>query len=329
MNTLTLPRLTSGGIELDPSPEAFGWLRDSSDALGDVGELRRRMDEEGYLFLPGFLDRGEVVAVRHAICDRLAEEGLLDPDAPREDAVAREGLRMAFRPDLANEGPARPLLERAIYGDRVMDFYAAFLGGPARHFDYTWLRVVAPGPGTYPHTDVVFMGRGTKNLYTAWTPLGDVPLEVGGLVLIEGSHRDAEIRETYSALDVDTACLREDGSGGGPNPLARAGLRRGGLAEPRPRGGARADGGAPPHVPRVPHGRPAHLLDLHRPRLLGQWVETDPHELGLALPARERPGGRALGRRGPAGTRRGFGEGPHLLTGAPRRNVRIQLLVME
>ena len=244
MNTLTLPRLTSGGIELDPSPEAFGWLRDSSDALGDVGELRRRMDEEGYLFLPGFLDRGEVVAVRHAICDRLAEEGLLDPDAPREDAVAREGLRMAFRPDLANEGPARPLLERAIYGDRVMDFYAAFLGGPARHFDYTWLRVVAPGPGTYPHTDVVFMGRGTKNLYTAWTPLGDVPLEVGGLVLIEGSHRDAEIRETYSALDVDTACLREDGSGGGPNPLARAGFDAGGslsrdLAAVRERTGGR------------------------------------------------------------------------------------------
>lgn len=220
-------RLTSGGVELDPSPERFGWLRDSNDARDDVAELRRRMEEDGYLFLPGFLDREEIRAARMAICDRLAAEGLLDPATPLEQAVARPGTRMAFRPDIANEGPARPLLERAIYGERMMAFYSAFLGGEARHFDYTWLRVVAPGPGTYPHTDVVFMGRGTKRLYTAWVPLGDVPLNVGGLVVLEGSHRDEELRRTYSAMDVDTACTV-----GEERPLARAGFDAGGSIGP-------------------------------------------------------------------------------------------------
>lgn len=219
----TLPRLTSGGIDLDTSPERFGWLRDSNDARDDVAELRRRMAGDGYLFLPGFLDRKEIRAARLAVCDRLAEEGLLDPDEPREKAIARPGTKVAFRPDIANDGPARPILERAIYGERMMAFYSAFLGGPARHFDFTWLRVVAPGRGTYPHTDIVFMGRGTTNLYTAWVPLGDVPLETGGLILLEGSHRDEELRRTYSALDVDTACTV-----GGPNPLARAGFQAGG-----------------------------------------------------------------------------------------------------
>ena len=228
MAIATLPRLRSGGIELDTSPERFGWLRDSTDALGDVGELHARMDRDGYLFLPGFLDRAEIRAARLAVCERLDAEGLLEPGEAVKAAIAREGIAMAFRPDLANDGPARPLLEKAIYGERVMSFYSAFLGGAVRHFDYTWLRVVAPGKGTYPHTDVVFMGRGTKNLYTAWVPLGDVPLNVGGLILLEGSHRDEELRRTYSAMDVDTACLLDDGSAGGPNPLARAGFDEGG-----------------------------------------------------------------------------------------------------
>ncbi|RYG47724.1 phytanoyl-CoA dioxygenase [bacterium] len=222
-NVATLPRLTAGGVEIDTSPERFGWLRDSNDALGEVAELRRRMEEDGYLYLPGFLNRSDVQEVRRNLCDQLSEEGLLHPDRPREKAIARPGAAVAFRPDLANDGPARPLLERTIYGERMMGFYGEFLGGEARHFDYTWLRVVAPGRGTYPHTDVVFMGRGTKNLYTAWVPLGDVPLEVGGLILIEGSHRDEEMRNGYSAHDVDTVCEVD-----GTRPMERSGFSSGG-----------------------------------------------------------------------------------------------------
>jgi hypothetical protein len=201
-----LPRLASGGIELDTSPEAFGFLRESNDVRSDPEALRARMDEDGYLYLPGFLDREDVRAARHTICDVLAEEGLLDPAFSSEAAIAKPAVDVAFRPDIANSGATREALKKAIYGDRVMRFYSALLGGEAMHYDFTWLRVVAPGKGTYPHCDVVFMGRGTKNLYTAWVPLGDVPLNVGGLILVEGSHRDEELRRGYCELDVDTVC---------------------------------------------------------------------------------------------------------------------------
>lgn len=206
MVTGALPRLTSGGIQLELSEAAFGWLRDSSDVRNDVEALRARMEEDGYLFLPGFFGRDEVIGARRAICEVLASEGLLDPAHPIEDAIAKPGIEMYFRADIANESGARPVLERLIYGDRIMAFYAELLGGQATHYDYTWLRTIAPGNGTYPHCDVVYMGRGSKNVYTAWTPLGDVPLTVGGLVVVEGSHKDEELRSTYCTMDVDTAC---------------------------------------------------------------------------------------------------------------------------
>ncbi len=217
----SLPRLTSGGIELDLSPEAFGYLRESNDLIGDPDALRARMEEDGYLYLPGFLDREEVREARLRICEVLGREGLLDPAYPIEAAIAAPNVDTAFRPDIVKSGPPRKALERVIYGERMMSFYSEFLGGEAAHYDFTWLRVVAPGQGTWPHCDVVFMGRGTRNLYTAWVPLGDVPIEVGGLILVEGSHRDEETRQGYCEHDVDTYCENQPGK----NSLHEAGFK--------------------------------------------------------------------------------------------------------
>lgn len=205
MGSTTLPRLTTGGYEIDTSAESFGWLRDSNDAASDFEELRRRMDTDGYLFLPGFFPREDVRAVRIKICEVLAGEGLLDPDEDIEKALARPGMELYFRPDIAN-GPAKPVLDQVIYGSKIMDFYTQLLGRQATHYDFTWLRTIAPGKGTYPHCDVVYMGRGTHEVYTAWVPLGDVPLNVGGLIVLEGSHKNTPSLEEYRHMDVDTAC---------------------------------------------------------------------------------------------------------------------------
>ena len=47
------------------------------------------------------------------------------------------------------------------------------------------------------------MNRGTKQLYTCWTPLGDLSLDMGPLVLCLGSHRFEQIKNTYGQADVD------------------------------------------------------------------------------------------------------------------------------
>ena len=38
------------------------------------------------------------------------------------------------------------------------------------------------------HVDRVYMNRGTPNLYTMWTPFGDTTIEMGTLVVCEGSN---------------------------------------------------------------------------------------------------------------------------------------------
>jgi Phytanoyl-CoA dioxygenase (PhyH) len=202
------PRLTAQHQDLDPSPQALGELRSSSDVADDPDQLRHRIADDGYLYLPGFFDRGAVLRARRSVTDRLADEGLTDRGYPADLAVALPGSTLAFKPDLAHDN--QPLHE-LLYGRPMLDFYQRLLGGPVRHYDYTWMRAVAPGRGTAPHGDVVFMGRGTHNLYTAWVPLGDADFTLGGLMVLEGSHRRAEIIDDYALRDVDTYCTNVDG----------------------------------------------------------------------------------------------------------------------
>lgn len=207
--TASLPRLRSIGRELDLSDDAFGFLRGSSERIGDPEGLRRRLDEDGYLFLPGALARDDVREARAEVCRRLGAEGLFDPDTPEIDGRLRaDAPNPYFRADVTHGNDA---LLRVLYDGPMMAIFRDLFGAPVRHYDYTWFRAVGPGHGTQPHCDVVYMGRGTHDLLTAWTPIGDIPLEVGGLIVLENSHRRTDLTGEYLRQDVDTYC--ENGPG--------------------------------------------------------------------------------------------------------------------
>ncbi len=201
---------TFKGAELEATPSALGTLRCSDDASGDYDELRRRMQEDGYLFMPGLLDREAVLEARREVARRLAEAGLLDPTRPVEECIAAPEAEVGFMAEVARDNPQ---LDAVLYAGPMMDFYRGFLGGPVRHFDYTWFRTKSPGPNaTQPHYDVVYMGRGTRQLYTSWTPLSDIPMSMGGLMLLENSHRQQELIATYGQQDVDLYCENDPDS---------------------------------------------------------------------------------------------------------------------
>lgn len=195
-----------------PGPE-LGLLRDSNDVRGDAAALRARLAEDGYLFIRGLHDRDLVLKARRQMLEKLAAAGNLDPDAPLMDGRIRPGKGGAFRGG-ANELTTCLAYQELIRGERCLAFYSFLRGGPAMTYDYQWLRVVSKGDCTAAHMDVVYMGRGTLNLLTMWTPLGDISYDMGPLAVCAGSHRDPRmerLRQTYGAMDVD----RDRVAGGG------------------------------------------------------------------------------------------------------------------
>jgi ectoine hydroxylase-related dioxygenase (phytanoyl-CoA dioxygenase family) len=209
MSVTSLPIPKSAGLNLDIGEKAFGLLESSGKIVGNRTLLRERLSEEGYLYLAGFLDRDAVLRARDSITGRLAAEGLLHPDYPPFDGVAKPDQRTVFRPDLAFRNRA---IESLIYGTRVIEFYRALLGGPIRHYDFTWFRPIGPGKGTPPHCDLVYMGRGTNQVFTLWVPYGDITLDLGGLMILEGSHKKSGLLRNYLRRDVDLYCLNRPGA---------------------------------------------------------------------------------------------------------------------
>jgi hypothetical protein len=198
------------GHELDTGPEAFGELLPCNDLEGNAPALNERLAQDGYLFLRDFLDIDQVMSARQEILSRISERGGLRPETPLMDGISIEGPEgQVFSHDLARDNQA---LEAVLYSGLLRDFFELLLGGAIGHFDYTWFRAYAGGQqGTYPHCDRVYMGRGTPDLYTAWVPFGDVPLELGGLMILEGSHLlETERMRDYLESDVDKYCLDDE-----------------------------------------------------------------------------------------------------------------------
>ena len=203
---LTSGPITAQGQALDIGPSALGELVPTSE-LSDVDQLRERLRDDGYVYMPGFFPAEYVLAARHDLLDKIAGIGWLESGSDPDDALPSVSAERTMLQDVAR---ASSLLQSLLYSGRIIRFYAALFGGPVRHFDFTWLRAYPPGPGTGPHMDSVFMNRGTLRLMTAWLPIGDIDLTLGGLAILEGSHRLGGIRNDYGSRDVDTYCSNRE-----------------------------------------------------------------------------------------------------------------------
>ncbi|MCG9128310.1 phytanoyl-CoA dioxygenase family protein [Candidatus Poribacteria bacterium] len=180
-------------------------LRESNDILDNPLALKERMHEDGYLLIRDLHAKDEVLAARKVILEKLDGKGMLLPDAPLMDGI--------FNPDypeptstgsMGNKQLTKlPEFQAVVEGKPVMGFFKEFLGGEARTFDFKWLRTAGPGSGSHIHYDIVFMGRGTQDLYSCWTPFGDVSLDMGPIVFCLGSNRFDKVRKTYGQSDVD------------------------------------------------------------------------------------------------------------------------------
>ncbi len=169
---------------------------DSVPLLNDPENLRKRAGKDGYLFFKGLVDAQEVWSVRKQILQKCAQHGWL--------AVGSDPMKGVVRSDMSiTEGGDDRW--QAFYKDvlKIRDFHAlalqpAILDVFEKLFDEKVLphsrnicRAMFPESKAYstpPHQDHYYIG-GTEETWTNWMPLGDCPVELGGLAVAAGSHR--------------------------------------------------------------------------------------------------------------------------------------------
>lgn len=198
--------LSFNGIPLGLPPTEFGELCDSSPLIGDPDALRDRMAADGYLLLRGLLARDSVLAARQEILFKFAIVGeidsinhpLMDGIQSAESFIDQVNL-IAFTESLRS-GMA---YSQVVEAPELMRFFDDFLGGPARGFDFRWPRFMRHGEATGIHADGPYITRGTTNVWSAWIPLGDIAPHEGALMVLEGTHKNEQLRRFYGTRDAD------------------------------------------------------------------------------------------------------------------------------
>lgn len=194
-----------GDHELAFGGDYLGEMRESTDLLDDPEALRRRLAADGYLLLRGLHDRETVLDARREFTAQLEEEGLLASGEPRDEAVmADPETSTSLSGGGCEHKRTFPDIHAFAESEELSGFFERFLGAQPFTFDWKWIRATGHAHTDFHH-DRIFMGRGTESLYTVWSPLGDVPIEMGPLVVCEGSHEFEQLKQSYGQLDVDRA----------------------------------------------------------------------------------------------------------------------------
>ena len=208
------------GMEAAPvaagSGEEASYLpyRDSTPERNDVPALRRRMSEDGYLFLSGLLPADAVGALRERILELCRAQGWADAEGNPQGAARLEGQAAWWEvyDPLQKSRVFHALAHRA----ELMGVMERLFGEAALVHPRNIARITFPDAAfftTPAHQDFPLI-QGTPETYTAWMPLVDCPMKLGGLAMLAGSHRFGMLpmrpAQGPGGLEADTEPLRRE-----------------------------------------------------------------------------------------------------------------------
>lgn len=187
-------------------PELMAELVDSSDLLVDPQALRTRLNREGHVLIRKVVPRTVALAARLEVLERLhAVDEIQDPvEAGIATGTSR---RRVLESDLGafwRSVSQGPLLRAATHGQPMQATMDLLIGEAAVAHDYLFLRPTVVGRSTSLHYDRPFFARGSERIYTAWLALGDVALDQGPLMVLEGSNRFTDLLEEVHEVDYQS-----------------------------------------------------------------------------------------------------------------------------
>ncbi|KAL5363942.1 hypothetical protein BJX96DRAFT_178526 [Aspergillus floccosus] len=177
-------------------------LRPSPSSL-PLDEMRRRLQEDGYLFVKGLIPREDVLDARENYFKAYADTSLLAPNTSPRDGIFNPASHADLHKGIGGNGlPADPVEAQILIDTHKDPQYRAFVEHPVltkfirdlmgwkEHviLDRTMLRHNVPfGMGTGIHYDKLFLRGGSGFFLTAWVPIGDISIKGGGLCYLANS----------------------------------------------------------------------------------------------------------------------------------------------
>jgi ectoine hydroxylase-related dioxygenase (phytanoyl-CoA dioxygenase family) len=175
----------------------------SNGILTDPVALRVRMSADGYLFFRQLVAPDTVTQVRRDVLSLCRDAGWIKPGSDLMEGIVAED-RSPLREGMPDYMPVyKKILKLPSFYELPNDpalvrVAQDILGQPPLVHPRRIGRITFPGlpeATTPPHQDFHYI-RGTANTYTAWMPLGDCPVNLGGLAVLRGSQRAGFVEHT-------------------------------------------------------------------------------------------------------------------------------------
>jgi ectoine hydroxylase-related dioxygenase (phytanoyl-CoA dioxygenase family) len=192
-------------------------LRISNDAVNDPEELQRRIEDEGYLFFKQLQDPDKLLKMRREMLTVIQEGGWLIKGTDPMDAIAdvskqcTEGVSEYV--DVYKNVQKLESFHDAGHWPEVTEVVDRIMGRPAMPHAQKIARIWFPQYTEFTtptHQDFVHFQGCYENL-TLWAPIGDCPIELGGLAVLPGSHKVGKILDHHFALGAGNLNVDVDG----------------------------------------------------------------------------------------------------------------------
>ena len=192
----------------------------SNELLDEPGKLQEQARQDGYLFFRGLIDADAIYNLRQdflGICHRhgWAQGGEALMDGIRTGGPYMEGDD-GYWPVL-DEFQSLESFHAFAHHPVILDTLDKLFGEKTLVHPRNIGRIMFPENTKYTtpaHQDFIHI-RGTEETYTGWIPLGACPKDMGGLLVLAGSHRGGiyPVKPALGAggLGIDTAPMEADG----------------------------------------------------------------------------------------------------------------------
>jgi len=186
--------------------ESLRELRVSNDVKADTDELRRRLDEDGYLFFRRLLDPDRLLKLRHEMLSVMQVGGWIVAETDPVDGIANLDARCTEGDlgytDVYHEVYKLRSFHEIAHCREVMDLLEQIRGCPMMPQPQKVARLWFPqflAHTTPTHQDFVHF-QGCHDNLTCWSPVGDCPRELGGLAVLPGSHKVNRVLDHHFSL---------------------------------------------------------------------------------------------------------------------------------